>query len=57
MAFRAFGVVGVVVVEVAATVVTAEDEEAGEDGTGSGVVRVLERADERREDKPARQRF
>lgn len=54
MAFRAFGVVGVVVVEVAATVVTAEDEEAGEDGTGSGVVRVLERADERREDKPCR---
>lgn len=52
MVFRAFGVVGVVVVEVAAVVVTAE--EAGEDGTGSGVVRVPERADERREDKPCR---
>lgn len=53
--FRAFGVVGVVVVEVAAAVVTAEDEEeADEDGTGSGVVRAPERADERREDKPAR---
>ncbi len=40
-------------VEVAAAVVTDEDE-ADEDGAGSGVVRASERADERREDKPAR---
>lgn len=45
-------------VEVAAAVATAEDEEeADEDGAGSGVVRASERADERREDKPARYRF
>lgn len=53
--FRVFGVVGVVVVEVAAALVTAEEDvEADEDGPGSVVVRVPERADERRDDRPAR---
>lgn len=58
MGFRGFGVVGVVVLEVAADLVMAEEDVvADEDGPESGVVREPERADERRDDKPARYRF
>lgn len=58
MGFRGFGVVGVVVLEVAAALVMAEEDVvADEDGPESGVVREPERADERRDDKPARYRF
>lgn len=47
-----------VVLEVAVALVMAEEDvEADEDGPGSGVVREPERADERRDDKPARYRF
>lgn len=51
--FRALAVVRVLVLEVAGVVETAEEEE-DEDGAASEELRVPERADERREDKPCR---
>lgn len=54
--FRALGAVGVFVLEGAGVVETAEEEE-DEDGAASEELRVPERADERREDKPAKHEF
>lgn len=51
--FRALAVVRVLVLEVAGVVEMAEEEE-DEDGAASEELRVPERADERREDKPCR---
>lgn len=51
--FRALAVVRVLVLEVAGVVETEEEDE-DEDGAASEELRVPERADERREDKPCR---
>lgn len=53
MGFRVFCVVGVVGVEVTVAEAAEEDDEVDEEGRGSGVFRETERAEEKREDKPA----
>lgn len=56
MGFGVFGVVGVVVGEVTfGAIVEVDDEDVDEEGRASVVLREPERAEERREDKPARE--